>query len=464
MFLRLLTRLTGGPAKGWGRRWVAVSLVLFVLGLAPLAVRWCYTSWHIHMARQALAEGQPQVAVLALRKVESLQPGRAETQFLLGRSLRRSGALDDAAACFDKAAGAGWPDDEIRLQRQLMLVQTGHFAQAGDFLKDILRKGASDETAEEVYEARAQGFYATYRFSDALLCIDFWLKWRPHARNAHLWRAEICERTERWQDAVCDYRAILAQDPRDGEVYTRLGDALLQLHDTEAALHEYEKRLALRPDDMAALLGTIRCHRRMGEVADLNNRLSLLLDRGLDDKQRGDVLYELGEISLFQQKYEQAVDYLTRAHQADPANWLVLHPLSTAYARLGMRELAADTRRRSEQCIERSQRLAKFTRQVLEDPRNAQARYEAGMILIAEGMKKEGAAWLATALECDPQHEKSHLGLAEYYAEAGNSDLAANHRKRAENAERPTRDEQKNGGDLPNERTGGLTPHRAPVE
>ncbi len=432
MCSRRFQRLTAGPAK----RRAIIGLSIVLLGLARPGLGWCYVAWQTHAARQALSEGQPARAAAILRKAESLQPNRAEILFLLGRALRRNGELEAAGSYLDRARQAGWPEPEVRLQRQLLLTQSGAFAQAGDFLTELLRKGVDDDTAEEIYEARAKGFYSSFRLPDALLCIEFWLKWRPHARQARVWRADIHERTEHWSDAVQDYRAILEHDPQDVEARLRLASALLPLNAIRDALEEYEKCLAVRPNDTAAILGRLKCLRRLGELADVSDRLAALLSRDLTQPQRGEVLCELGELALFDHDYEQAIDYFTRARQADPTNSHVHHPLSTAYLRLGETDLAEAEKRRGEQLVDRTKQLAEITQQILEDPRNPELRYQAGMLFFGQGMKKEGAAWLMTALECDPGHRKSHAELASYYDEIGDAAAAQRHRTMAGNAAR----------------------------
>jgi tetratricopeptide (TPR) repeat protein len=427
MQVRPLVELRGHRAV----RWVVVAASLMLLALATIGWRSRYLGWQLSAARQALAQGKPQEAIAILRAVEAHDSACAEAQFLLGRALRRSGDLESAVRCLDSAAAAGWPARDIRIQKQLLLTQSGAFAEAGDLLQDFLARGGSDDLAEEIYEARAKGYYTSYRLGDALLCLDYWLQWHPQARQARIWRAEIYERTERLQDALRDYRVIVDHDPQDVEARIRLAGVLLPLNNPDAALAEYEKCLVARPSEPGAVLGQLKCLRRLGQLNGVASRLVALLECQLTNSQQGDVLCELGEISLYDQKYEEAVDYLTRARRCDPVNALVCQPLSIAYARLGRKDLAELETTRGEESIARSNRLAEVTRLVCENPRDPELRYEAGMLLTREGLKMEGAAWFRTALECDPGHQKSHAALAEYCGEIGDRQGAQRHRQQA---------------------------------
>lgn len=426
---------------GAARRWAGFLGVVVVLIVAVWGCRAGYGAWQLRIARTALSEGAPRRALAALRKAEALAPNKAEVLFLVARALRRTDELTDVHAYLDRAVQAGWPADEVRHQRYLMLMQAGRFDQAGGYLGEIVRSGANDDLAEEIYEARAKGFLSIYDLKEALLCIDYWLKWRPHARQARMWRAEICERIALLQDAISEYRAILQHDPNDFEARLKRADALFLQHDIQGALDDYRKCVAAKPDDVASQFGVVKCRRRIGEPADAKKEMLALLERDLSATQKGELLMELGEMALFNQDYQQAVDFLERAHDADSANRFVYQPLSRAYMQLGKTELAEQAKRRGEESNSRLTRLSEVTNKIVDEPQNPELRYEVGMLFFAEGADKEGAAWLHTALKCDPGHRKTHAALAKYYDEIGDVIAASHHRQMADEAELNDKDD-----------------------
>jgi tetratricopeptide (TPR) repeat protein len=417
------------------RRWAAFLGAVFVLVAAFWGCRAGYVAWHVSVARTALSHGAAGQALAALRKAEALAPDEPEVLFLLGRSLRRTGALADMQVYLDRALLAGWPEDEVRQQQYLMLMQTGNFDQAGSYLDEVVRKGATDDLAEEIYEARAKGLLSIYDLQEALRCLDYWLKWRPHGRQARMWRAEICQRTSFWNEAISEYRAILEHDSHDFEARLKLADALFSQHDVQGALEEYRKCVAARPDDAPALFGVAKCQQRTGETSDAKSGLLALLKRELSATQKGEVLLELGEMALFNQDYAQAADLLARAREADSTNRFIYQPLSRAYARLGKTELAEQVQRRGDESTRRLSQLVEITDKIVHDQQNPELRYEAGMLLFADGAAKEGAAWLFTALKCDPGHRQTHAALADYYEGIGDANSASRHRKMAADGE-----------------------------
>ena len=79
-------------------------------------------------------------------------------------------------------------------------------------------------------------------------------------------------------------------------------------------------------------------------------------------------------------------------------------------------------------------RHAEIARELVSQPDRPDLRWEAGKLLVEQGLKQQGAAWIMTALQSDPAHRPSHEALSEYYAELGNSRLAEHHRRLARQA------------------------------
>jgi len=428
------------------RRCAAVFTVVCLLMIVAWGCRKAYVAWHVRAARAALSEGNAGLALVALRQAEPYARTDAEILFLLARALRRHDELTDVHAYLDRAVLAGWPEDQVRHQRYLILMQTGNFNQAENYLTQILGAGSvSDELAAEIYEARVKGYFSIYDLKEALVCIEYWLKWRPHERQARMWRAEIWERTSVLQEAISDYRKVLEHDPKDFEARLKLADALLLQHDVQGALGEYQKCVAGRPDDVAALLGVMKCQLRIGDLSQAKTGLRALLERDLSATQKGEVLLELGEMALFNLDYPQAADYLSQARVADPTNRFIYQPLSRAYARLGKTDLAEEAKRRGEEITKRFGRISELTNKMVLDPQNPELRYETGMLFFAEGATNDGAVWLLTALKYDPEHRKTHAALADYYEGIGNAVAAGRHRRMAEASEKPGADRSKSG-------------------
>jgi Tfp pilus assembly protein PilF len=101
---------------------------------------------------------------------------------------------------------------------------------------------------------------------------------------------------------------------------------------------------------------------------------------------------------------------------------------------LGQPERADEIRRRGDEAAAHFARVVELTRRMLTAPGDADLRYETGMIFMAEGLTREGVAWLETALRCDANHQKAHAALAEHYERTADGGKAEFHRRRAAGA------------------------------
>jgi len=409
-------------------------LVFGGLVVLPIVIlvswQWVYVTWQLRIARSALQQGDVDSALEVLQRAEQFQPERAELLYLLGRSYRRAGQIEQVLDYVDRAARRGWPEEELRHQRYLTLVQIGRFQEAESYLKEILRTGCSDELAEEVYEAQAKGYLKTFRLSDAVLCLNHWIEWRPNSVQPRVWLADVWERCDRWQAAREEYQAILQIHPEHHETRRRLAVNLLKLNKVRSALKEFETCLEENANDVEALIGVAGCQRRLANVNEADRRFHELLRYSLTADQRAQVLVELGQMAIDAKDLPGAIELLTRAREIDPEHALAHSSLATAYLRTGDVEQAVKHREQGEIIRKRFARLTEITHQLSSVPGDADLRWEAGMILMKQGLNEEGAAWMATALTFDPQHNKTHQSLADYYTEIGDHGSAEYHRSR----------------------------------
>ena len=410
------------------RRWlVGVGGLAAVVG-AVFAWPWLRAGRHLEAANQAMERGDYDAALQALGRAEALQPRRAHVQFLLAVASRRKGRLEQFQQHWQRAAEWGSPEEDLRLQQMLAVAQTGNVPAVERPLREAIDRGAPDHVAEQIYEAIAQGHLAAYRVTDATVCLDYWITWRPHAPRARILRAMVQEQHGNYAKAADEYRAVLDVYPDHRDARLRLGDALLQANDLDEAREQFQTLVAADPNDSMALLGLGQVERRLGAPADARQHLEAALATEIDPYRRGIGLGELGRVLLGEGRTEEAIAALTKALDYVPMEWPVHHALGTALARLGQTEKAKQHMEMYVRTRKKFDRMTDITRLLIKRPNDADLRSEAGAILLEHGLKKEGADWLLTALGCDPAHRKTHELLANYYAELGNHRLAAEHR------------------------------------
>ena len=108
-----------------------------------------------------------------------------------------------------------------------------------------------------------------------------------------------------------------------------------------------------------------------------------------------------------------AVQYLTRAVEKAPSDLEILYNLAAALDQAGRPEEAKKYRDRRAAAEKDLNDLSAITRAIAKDPRNADLRYQAGVILLRNGHPDGGVRWLQSALAENPAHEPSRKALAE---------------------------------------------------
>lgn len=394
----------------------AAMLVLAAFFWRPLLV-----SYRVHQASGLMdlgSQSQVEEALQLLSSIQALEPQpSSELLFQLGRAQRRAGSVEKAIEYLDRSQQAGYSQDRVRQQKSLARIQRGEIDQKSGVFRLLLAVSTRDEDAYELYEALTKGYMFSYRFNDAIQCINFWLEWRPETADAVIWRASMWEQMEKWEQAADDYRRILKTDPEN--VTARLFLArvlLLQLNQTESAYQEFLECLKRKSDDFNSILGAASCERRMAKPDLAEARLNSLLKQDLTQEQTASVKAELAELLLDRGESEAGIQMLEEVVRDDPRNSAAWYALGTGNVALGNESRAQECFAKSTQLREQFGRLSEITATLIGKPDDANLRWEAGRIMMDNGMYTEGAAWMATALIYDPDHVATHKDLAEYYS------------------------------------------------
>lgn len=424
--MRLAASLNATPRRH--PRWVLAAAAILVLAAAAFSLPWIRVAYYLHAARQSLDRSDPAVAVESLERAEQIQPNRADVQYLLAAANRRSGRLDQFEHHLRRARELGCSPEDVQRQEWLAVAQSGNVEKVGDRLQELIDRGVPDDVAEEIYEALVRGHLAAMRFREAWLGLDLWLQWRPEAPQARLMRASLYEEMGEISSAAADYLASVERLPHNRSARIHLGQLMLAQNQIEEAQSQFDACLAVRPDDADALVGAARCARAKQEDGEARGLLDAALALELPVRQRAEVLAELGQLLLDQGKVVESVEALTQAVTLASSEGPIHHKLSLALFRAGQAERAEYHNKRAQQIRRKQGRLITIRRSIMEKPGDADLRCEAGTILIEEGFADDGLGWLLSALGCDSGHRKTHQLLGEYYAQAGNQQLAAQHR------------------------------------
>ena len=383
--------------------------------------------YHLRAAERDLAGLNLPGGIRHLTRCLRLKPADIQTHFLLARTARRGGAFDDAEHHLELCKELRGTSPAIDLEEQLLRVQQGDMGG----MERALRKRAEQDSPETplILEALAQGYLANYDISPAMTCIERLLKDQPNHIKALLLHGQTLEQIGRAEEAEADYRRVLEIDPNELLARASVGDVMLKFNRPREALEQFEFLARRRPDDPQAQLGLACCMRKLGQADDAKQILDKLLQNYPDEPR---VPFERGMLALDEAHLPEAEGFLRRAYKQNPFDVKTMHALHQCLQGLEKKVEAKTLLKKMEQVDRDRKRLIELSKTVVEMPRAAVERAEAGAICLRLGMFGHAFSMLKRSLEDDPNNLQALESLADYYERTGKPDRASTCRKRAE--------------------------------
>ncbi len=205
--------------------------------------------------------------------------------------------------------------------------------------------------------------------------------------------AQVISSGAQAQQAVTTLREIIASEPDIIDAHFALGSIYMSAGLLKEAIPEFQRVLALNPQDTFTALNLGVCRVELGQPDQAEKFILDYLKSGPQDPE---LYLFLGRVNYNQKKLDQAAAYYEKALALSPTsaitcNWLaavemVRGDLDKAEARL---------------------------RQAIElNPRLATAHYNLGQVLLKKGQGPEAEAAFKTELEVNPAHFQSALLLS----------------------------------------------------
>jgi tetratricopeptide (TPR) repeat protein len=375
--------------------------------------------WHEGRGRDALHDRDEDRAGQELRAALALAPQRAESWLLLARLHRRRGELPAAAAALRQAEQYGAAEEQVRRQRWLLWAQAGRLRDAEPHLAELLTDPRGE--GPDICEAFVQGYFANLRIEDAQTLLDVWVKDFPQDPQPHAMRGYLLQTLALLPEAVAAYRQALDRDSRPTSTRRRLAEALLEMGQREEAGELLRRCVSETPEDVDTQLTWANYLVTSEEPDRARQVLTELLSResGCFEARR-----LLGELELNQGRFVEAcrhLDLAARQRSHDVTTRNALGKTLRALGRKGEAEPHIQYVREADPAL---QRLDQQLRQVVQQPRDAELRYQIGRTLLQYGSPDDGAKWLRTVLELQPDHAGAHAELAAYYEARGDRQQA----------------------------------------
>lgn len=203
---------------------------------------------HANLGHVLRATGRHDAALAAFRAALAQEPRLLSAWAGLGQSQLALRDASGAVTSFERALALKPGDARLRFLLGTALLDTGAFARAEAELKAV----AGVLPMPETWCNLGRAIIGQERWGDALEPLDAALRLKPDMTEAHFNRALAFFALDRLPDAIASLERTVAADARWPHAWRRLGDARLELGDTKGARADYERAIAVAPDDAEA--------------------------------------------------------------------------------------------------------------------------------------------------------------------------------------------------------------------
>lgn len=314
-------------------------------------------------AENAVRHGDNAKAIEAYQRLVKLVPNVPEVHADLATAYYSAGRLDDAVAEAKIALKAKPALENARFVLDTSLAESGHCQEAlPDLEKDYPRAagplklalglggfrcsmslGQADSALEFArwlnhdYPDNPDVLYLSAHFYSDLSddASQRLLAKAPNSYQAHQMSAEVLEMQGKTNDAIAEYRKVLAMNPRLAGIHFEIGRLLLEGQPTPPALaqakNEFEEELKIDPRNPGAEgeLGEMAWQARSWDDAITHFRAALRIDPGNEA-----ALVGLGKSLLSAGRASEAVGPLEMAVRMAPDDPTAHYQLSFAYRHL----------------------------------------------------------------------------------------------------------------------------------
>ncbi|MCX7702002.1 MAG: tetratricopeptide repeat protein [Gemmataceae bacterium] len=432
------TTVAEAPTVSAGARWSRRLTIVLLLVLGALATygvgRQIWGLQHWKQALRALNEGDAEGALVLLEECRRVWPDDPETTFQIARAYRHAGRSNDAHRFLKISRQQGLDEATAQWEAQLIDAAAGDFSRLEPELRRRLDDGRAD--LRDIGPVLLQGYLRLGRAEEAERLATRWIGEAPGDWRPYFYRAAARTQLSRdllstaFAGAKQDYERCIELKPNHATARLLLGNAYMMTGHFAEALPHLEEYVRLKPDDPAGLAEWARAMRGLARGSEARVRI----DEFLSQHGGTAALYIVrGDLAMDDSQPGDALTWYRRAEAVAPNDEKVLFQIAQALRSLGRADDAQAYEKRWQARRDLTQRLNEAQQRASKNPRDLDARHEAGVSALQLGQESLGLRWLAEALKLDPDHRDTHRVLAEFFEKKGDQPAAEFHRRRAAN-------------------------------
>lgn len=239
--------------------------------------------------------------------------------------------------------------------------------------------------------------------SQALYHLEQVARLDPNDPRPHRTMAYIRKDFGNGAGAIEDYLESLRRDPNQidrDSILMELAGVYHRLHQDREALATLAK---LKPD-AASLALKAECHYSLGNKSEAMKAVEQSLQK---DPDYVPAMLTKAAMLTAANKHAEAAKVLERAVELRPKEFGARYALAQAYLRLGRKEEADEHMKVVRELKENLDLYTRLLQQSIDEPGNAQVRFQLGTLAFDLGMEGIDENWFKAALAIDPTHEEA---------------------------------------------------------
>ncbi|HJS97924.1 MAG TPA: tetratricopeptide repeat protein [Terriglobales bacterium] len=339
------------------------------------------------LAQNLLNDGQLEAALNEYKTIADANPEDPQTYLNMSDIYRRTGRFDDALQSLQKASSMVQDSVEVPYRTAVIYEIQGRYEEAAQLLQDLLKKTEKPDGNYSGGERNNRAIFlerlgSVYRDQNNVpLAIETFRKMlslgEDNAKRAYQEMIDTYRDAKEWQQATGVAKEASTRMPQDRDLRLVLDSQLADQGQVDQALTDVRSQLKGTPADREIYIALAQMYSRLKrwpEAEQAIDKATQLSNKG-DDKEYA--LFLHGSIYERQKKYDQAeqlfrqvlamdsqnamtlnylgymladhnthleeaLSYIKRAVQLDPANGAYLDSLGWAYFKLGNYDMAEE--------------------------------------------------------------------------------------------------------------------------
>jgi tetratricopeptide (TPR) repeat protein len=286
-----------------------------------------------------LLSKNPAAAVDPLQHAAEMQPQDAQTKWVLGTALERSGKLDPAIEQFQAAQKLDSRDVEISASLAYALLKAGRFADAEAAYRATLSLSPQGATLRQAHLGLANSLVAQKKLDEAASEFGAYLALNPTDTAARIERASALVDLGKGDDALAELDRAAANGPESLRALKLRSQIYWEKKRYDDAVPVLLKAVDLAPHDadLADRLGRVYLAKK-----DYPDALRWFIAAYSITPAANDLLAQVVEAEYLNKNYEQALaalDALSKREQLPAPSWYLR---ATCYDKLGQLREALD--------------------------------------------------------------------------------------------------------------------------